>query len=377
MIASETVAVPLIIRSAVPSDLPEVFDLYRRTVSFPPADRVAEYWQWKFAGNPYQAADAPAFWVGRKAGTLVGCIGQIPVLLDIGARAVPAAWAVDFMVDRDFQHQGIGTRLFDHYRRSNSVAISMGYAPGSASSRVSRAVGFQGLPPIPYLFKPLTTKALTASLPLARFWGPGLAALSGPVLRRVGRVPARSKPSLRVEEITRLNDSFDALWTRIAADAGVVARRDHATMNWRYFDNPLQRYRVIGAWDGAALAGCLVFKAVRHAIFNFGTIAEIVAPAGAVDVQQQMLSRALEELEASGTDIVKSLASAPYLSALLRRAGFRALGPGSDFVVAVAPDLDAGVATAVRESQAWYLTKGDCDLDIVPDFLSKLSPATS
>jgi hypothetical protein len=237
-------------------------------------------------------------------------------------------------------------------------------------------VGFQGLPPIPYLFKPLTTKPLTASLPLARFWGPVLAGLSAPVLRRVGRLRPRSKSSLRVEEISRFTASFDALWATAAADVGVVARRDYASMNWRYFDNPFQRYRVLGAWDGTALAGCVVFKAVQHAVFNFGTIAEIVAPAGAVDVQQRLLGRAIEELEAARTDIVKSLASAPHLSGLLRRAGFRALGPGSDFVVSVAPDLDPSLATAVRVSEAWYLTKGDCDLDIVPDFLSKLTPAT-
>jgi hypothetical protein len=68
-------------------------------------------------------------------------------------------------------------------------------------------------------------------------------------------------------------------------------------------------------------------------------------------------------------DVVKTLASAPHLNALLRRAGFRALGKPCDFVIGVGPGADAGISGS-RDSATWYLTKGDCDLDMVPDFMT-------
>ena len=355
-------------------DLPGVFDLYRRTVSFPPANRVEEYWRWKFCSNPC-GGEAPRAWVARNDGRVVGMMAQIPVVLDLGAASLPAAWAVDFMVDPDARGQGIGRRIFDHYRQSNDVAVSMGYAPESATSRVARAVGFQGLPPVPYLFKLLTIKPLTLGSPLNGLLGPTVNRLSGLALRRFGRL--RPSSAAHIEETPRFTASFDALWSRVAADAGVSVRRTHRTMNWRYLDNPFHRYRVFAALDRSDLAGCLVLKVVRHDGFSYGTIAELVAPAAALDVQESLLAAALKVFEDAGVDVVKALATPPSLARLLRRAGFRSLGQRSDFVIAVAPGVEPAHSDLVRDPRAWYLTKGDCDLDMVPDFMSKVSPLAS
>lgn len=357
----------MIIEPCDRADLPQVFELYCRTMRFPPPEKLEPYWTWKFAGNPGRRADTPTGWVARDGGAIVGATSQIPVLLDAGGRSVPAAWAVDFMVDPRMQGRGVGKALFDHYRRSNGVAISMGYALDSATSRVARAVGFQGFPSLRYLFKLLTTKPLANRLPFARILG-------RIPLSAFGRPRRPAAPLLRCEELTEFTPSFDALWTTVVAATAVAVRRDHATMRWRYLDNPFERYRVLGVWDGAALAGCLVFKVVRADALTYGTIAEIVAPAAAVTVQQTLVAWALEELERAGVDIVKTLVSAPHLERVLRRAGFRALGKGCDFVIATTASARADLAGRL-DPATWYLTKGDCDLDMVPDFMSQLAPS--
>jgi hypothetical protein len=176
---------------------------------------------------------------------------------------------------------------------------------------------------------------------------------------------------VRIEEISSFGPAFDILWAAVARETTVAVHRDQASMNWRYRDNPFQRYRMLGAWSGDVLAGCVVFKVVHHDAFSYATIAEIVVPAAAVDVLETLLARVLEELQRDGVDIVKTLASAPHLVNVLRRAGFHALGRECAFVIAVAPALQPEFG-AHLDPHTWHLTKGDADLDMVPDFTTYL-----
>ena len=142
-------------------------------------------------------------------------------------------------------------------------------------------------------------------------------------------------------------------------------------MNWRYRDNPFQRYRTLGAWSGGVLVGCVVFKVVHHDAFTYASIAEIVVPTAMGDVLETLLARVFEDLASEGVDIVKTLASVPHHVDALRRAGFHALGPGCAFVIAVAPALQS-VFGRHLDPHDWHLTKGDADLDMVPDFMTYL-----
>lgn len=369
--SSEVTARSLAIDPIVPAEFPEVFDLYRRTVQYPPDSLLEEYWNWKFCSHPL-GGNRPQFWVARHEGRIVGGIGELPVVLDAQGRSTPASWAVDFMVDPRAQGLGIGKQIFDAYRRRNFVAMAMGPAPDSPTSHIARRVGFRYFPPVPYLFKLLTTRPLTVSLPLGRLISPVAAGLSRPVLRQRGRIRPISRPSLRVDEIQRFDPTFDALWTDVTADVPVSVRRDHQTMNWRYVDNPIHRHRVLAAWNGQKLAGCLVMKIVQHPVFSYGTMAELIASDRDVAVHEALLGRALDVFDAARLDIVKAFVSSPPLATWLRRAGFEPRGQGSDFMIALDPGLDARLAATLLDPSGWYLTKGDSDLDIVPDFMSRL-----
>jgi hypothetical protein len=197
-------------------------------------------------------------------------------------------WAVDLIVHPRAQGRGVGKALFAHQRQENRVAISMGYAPDSVTSRVARAAGFEGFVSLHYVFKLFTTKLLANRLPLGRLLGRF-------PLGAFGRLRRPRDGSLRCEALISFPPSFDDLWRTVVAETRIAIRRDRATMTWRYLDTPFDRYQVLGVWDGAALAGCLVFKVVWHAGLTYGTIAEIVAPAAADAVNQLLVAAALEE----------------------------------------------------------------------------------
>jgi hypothetical protein len=249
--------------------------------------------------------------------------------------------------------------------------MAMGPAPDAATMRIAQSVGFVAAPPLRFLFKLLTLRPLATRLPFGSIVGPLLARASRRPLRRVGRLRPPPTPSVRIEEMRSFGPAFDALWSTVTRQTAVSVHRDHDTMNWRYRDNPFQHYRALGAWSGDALVGCLVFKVVHHDAFTYATIAEIVIPGAMGAVLETLLARVFEELASEGVDIVKTLASVPDHVDALHRAGFRAVGPGCAFVIAVAPALKA-VFGRHLDPQGWHLTKGDADLDMVPDFMTYL-----
>ena len=193
---------------------------------------------------------------------------------------------------------------------------------------------------------------------------PVLAGLSRPLFRAFGQRFAYDPGDVVLAELDRFDFTFDPLWQQVASEFSVTARRTHATMNWRYFDNPFFRYRAVGAWRDNGLAGCVVLKVVRGEALTYGTIPELIAPQGDRVVQTALLKWALRAFERERVDVVKALGSPPHLARLLRSAGFLPLGKGCDFVISIASDLPS----ILLDRKAWYLTKGDCDLDMAPDF---------
>lgn len=356
-------------------DLPSLFDLYRRVMAFPPPGSVETYWDWRFRRNPFDKGTGPIFWVAKQRGRIVGGIARMPAILNVEGQEIESHWAADFMVDPGHRGQGLGRRIFDHYRATSDVAISMGYAPDSATSRIARSVGFECLSPFPYLFKFYSPRLLSDRFPWGSRFGETLVNVSRPLFKLTGGTWKHdAPPDVHLEPIVRFDAAFDALWARVASDFPVTVRRTHATMNWRYFENPFFRYRTAGAWRSGELVGCLVLKVVRGERFSYGTIPEIVVPKAEEAVQQALLAWALGEFEEAKVDVVKSLLSPGCLSRLLRRAGFFAIGKGCDFVFAVSHGLSPLVSRACGISGGWYLTKGDGDCDIVPDFMRHTTP---
>ena len=345
------------------SDQPALFDLYRRVASFPPPDQIARYHAWKFEANP-QRDGRRLHWAARLDGRLVGSMAHMPVTVSAAGQKAPAAWAVDLMVAPEARGRGVARRIFEHFRRHVPVALSMGYGPASATSRVARASGFVGLQPRRYLFRLLSMRPLAQAVP----GGAMVGTLLGPASRTLLRYRRRPALAGEVTRLSRFDDLFDTLWARVSRETAVCVHRDRATMNWRYFENPFHTYTVLALLDGATLRGCLVAKVVQQSPYVYGTIAEFLVPEQEDDVQHALLAEAMQLFEDARVDIVKTLEPPGKIGGVLRRAGFRSFGRRSDLVVATDSSLGHDLRTAVGDASAWYLTKGDCDLDMVPDF---------
>jgi GNAT superfamily N-acetyltransferase len=349
------------------TDLPLLFDLYRDVLAFPPAESLGDYWRWRYDENPFNQDADPLFWVTKHDGKIVGALGQMPLVLEVDGTSLQVYWAADFMVAPAFRGRGLGTSLFRHARQVSDVVVSMGYPQGSATSRTARAAGFHPFPRRPYLFKLYSLRPVTERLPIPSAMTRKLAKLVAPFLQTLGTHP-RLHGSLTLRAISRFDRTFDHLWERVRPRTGVVFQRSHETMNWRYLSTPFFRYHMVEAWRSGGLAGCLVLKITSTAGLIYATIPELITAVDDAAAQESLLAWALARCEATGVDVVKTLVSSPSLEQLLRRSGFRALGKGSDFVLSLAPGREPPCSPTLLRHDMWHVTKGDGDLDMVPDF---------
>lgn len=353
-------------------DLPSLFDLYRKVMTFPPSESVEEYWHWRFWQNPIDHGIRPPFWVVKHESRVVGAMAQVPVILEVEGHPIRSYWTADLMVDPEVRGLGLAKRIFNQYREANDIVLSTGYPPDSVTSRVARSVGFRSFPAFSYLFKFYNLKPILARLPWASPVAGCLSELSRPFLGKIGWRWRTAPAGILLREISRFDHAFDILWRRVAGEISVAVRRTHETMNWRYFDNPFFEYKTIGAWYHEELLGCVVLKVAHAETFTYGTIPEIIVPKGESAIQECLLGCAMEAFHRAKVDVVKSLMSPPHLERLLRRAGFIAIGRSIDFVFSFRPDIpDTNFASLLKRG-GWYFTKGDSDLDIVPDFMQQV-----
>jgi len=63
-----------------------------------------------------------------------------------------------------------------------------------------------------------------------------------------------------VVEVPGFDPRFDTLWHAAMEEGRIVTRRDAAHLRWRYAENPIESYRILGCSAGEGLTGYAVLK---------------------------------------------------------------------------------------------------------------------
>lgn len=104
-----------------------------------------------------------------------------------------------------------------------------------------------------------------------------------PVLVRPVLTPMRAttkgltRAGLRLERIERFDDTIETLTLHPDLPFRFKVTRDPKTLNWRYVDNPLQRYEKRAAYRGNQLVGYVVFRTGRISGVPTGLIMDLLA----------------------------------------------------------------------------------------------------
>ena len=165
-----------------------------------------------------------------------------------------------------------------------------------------------------------------------------------------------SAPTGAIVELKRVDDRFDGLWDRVKQDYNVIVKRDRRYLQWRYMDNPSERYRLLAYLDGENVSGYAVFKHYKDEF----QIVDMLTGQDA-EIGMQLISQTAQIAAGESADTLSMWLSVTHpLHRELERYGFANSEPITYFGMRA---LTPGIPEAhIYNYRNWYVTMGDSDV---------------
>jgi hypothetical protein len=312
-------------------------------------------WRWQYLANP-NAGGAPAIWVAREDGRVLGQYASMPVRLFWGGREVDASWGMDVFVRAEARGTGVGAALFTTWSDNVDVALGLGLTPSSYG--LFKKLRYDDVGPVPFFRRPLDARALMRRrLGAGLGDAVGLAVAAGLRLCRPER--RRDTPGVEVRAVEGFDRDADGFWERVRGGYAMCVRRDAAYLDWKYASCPHRAYDLREARRGAELAG---YAVSRHEDFRgtrLGWIVDLFTAAEDDEARDALLGAVLDGFRAARVERVQAFAMHSGLGAALRRRGF--LGGRSPMQFCVRARVGSG--EPLRRRGDWHVVFGDSDMD--------------
>lgn len=321
------------------------------------------YFHWLFEKNPYQDAAAPALWLCKRDGVIVGQQASIPVMLKADDLQFKAAWGVDLMVHSQWRMRGVAPALAAAFEASSEVLLGAGMAEAAYRAFLRR--GWADLGMLPVFVRPLDPEicAQTPHAPqlLAKLTPRGLTRGSAWAAGRL----LGGLANARLEPIAAFDERSNALWTAASRDYPVLVRRDFPYLRWRFDEIPTRHeYRRYYLIRGNKVIGYAVMRTEPWRGSTIGRIVDHLAPRRWL---RALFALAITELNSMSVAAVFVEQLHYGSESILRSLGcFRAL-VGTRFIANV-----RGSASPLRgllsERDGWCVNRADSDLDYEPSY---------
>lgn len=229
-----------------PGDEGKILELFRLVYN---REMTGDYWRWRFADNPAGSRMIDLCWDGS---TLAGHYAVSPVKMVINGREYLTALSMTTMTHPDYRKKGIFTTLARSlYRRLENEGVVMiwGFPNNNSYHGFMTKLNWFPLARIP-------------KLAINRF-------------QKGQLLPGRSRPE--IIDVDRMDHRFDELWHQVDKSGVNMVVRDSRYLQWRYFDNPVNNYKIF-AWQGStSIAGYVILKTYRGISGEDGEIVDLIA----------------------------------------------------------------------------------------------------
>jgi len=233
---------------------------------------------------------------------------------------------MDFCVEPDQRHMGLGWRLTQRFVATEGCAVRFVTSPTPATAKLMGYCGGQ---------------VLEGDAEPCLWVHPG-----------GGAVPSGSE----VEVVEAFDERADALFERVAAEHRLMTWRDHRYLNWRYRDYPFgeSAHLVLLVSEGAhGLGGLAVLQ--YYSILSRAHLVELLTPQAEGRARHALVAEAIRRKEAAGWGDLYALHRSADVHGTLEQAGLhRVQGHGLRFL------LHGGDSAPGLEH--WYLSSGDGDI---------------
>lgn len=326
-----------------------------RSVPLPP-----ERYDWLYRRNP----DGPAvFWSIRNdaTGELAGFTVALPRRMRVGGEKKVCWNGADFSMLPKHCTLGPSIKL----RRAAKEGIDSGRAdflyahPNAKMQLIHERVGHFGVGrmvryALPLRVWPYLARRIGNWSKLFPWPAPQLA---DGLFRAARWRPRSASTTTAVSPAEGFDSNFDDLFEELSGGRSVIGVRDRAYLQWRYGENPLERYGLATAKAGSRLRGYAVFS--RSADGDMLHVKDLFAATPAV--QRDLLEILRREGVRSGASVLSMIVLEGHpLEPVLKEAGFSPR-PETSTMFGYARDGDP-VRSLIASPEAWYLAVGDRDV---------------
>ncbi len=355
-------------RSAAAHDLEAIVEFRRTVLGAEVVWDDRRYLIWRYGLEGGRGCFARLF-VLEVAGRVIACIGAEEFALSCARGRLAGACAIDIAVRPEHRLAGLGPWLTLALMRRYAVTLALSaneqslglvtklYAPLPARTAYQIPIDLGA-----FLSRRLRGAVLTRAIaaPLGRL----LALLLGGIVHARNRALIRRsrRVGLELRPVARFRREWDALLLASPRADVTHIERSAAYLNWRYLDNPRVAYRLIAAFRGEELAAYAVYRGSGAPSPGHGLdIADWWCAQSDPGALRALIALIVAEAMQGGYDVVGAAALGAAADATLRHAGFLARNqPGA---VAGFACSDPGLAPAIANAGAWYLTGLGDDLD--------------
>lgn len=322
-----------------------------------------------------------------KGEEVIGHIATLPVQLYSQSRMHAAYWVVGFMVLAEYRNGPIGPLLIKKVNETLDLALTLHVE--EAPLKIFKGLGWKHagvLPQFVYLQNPysfmrnirlaqlsflgkngIAESTLLSSMlsqPIVRFILAFLASIALSLFSLAAALWKPARGSGTVEEETRFDAGYNALWERVGRKFDALVVRDRAYLEARY-GKRMKNYRLLAYRRNDELLGFCIVKVkqfsndIRMGCMRVGTIVDCLFDPTDPQGLQSLLAGAVRLCKKETVAAIFCTASYAPLQKLLSLNGFIKI-PGNlnfayhDKMKAIRPDFSLA---------SWHLMRGDSDAD--------------
>lgn len=319
---------------------------------------VTDRYRWLYERNPHGKAE---IWlaVDKKTEEIAACTAIFPKRLRVDGGLVLGCVGGDTYVDPRWRRNGIAAALHrTTATEMKNVGIELHYGfplPDNFQAKLKAGAlhpGYFFTASLPLSIRPILRKARVAS-----FFPKGIqATLDSFMVRTRGLLPsAADKDRYTVRPVLAFNGDFETLEKDVTPSFPICCVRDLPYLQWRFFENPMKHYAVLGLRDmDGRLQGYAAIERVGEAVV-IGDL--FVSPS---EERVNPLLRAVVEAAVihGAKSVVTMVNPEEPLGGIVIRFGFRLLRENRFPMIVLTERTDHGV----KDIGNWHITAADLDV---------------
>lgn len=268
-------------------------------------------WAWRYLEN---GIDLKLIMLAESAaGDIIGQYALSPIRMKVDNKEIIGSFSLDTMVHPDWGGRGIFVELANavyDVAAGSGIPLTYGFPNENSHHGFINNLGWTDLcKPFPILVKPISIRSLVRS----RFENERIARLidsfarAGYWLFTSGSIREPSASNYYVRRVEHFGREADLLWKRSSGIARISVIRDAAYLNWRFVQNPTEKYCILYAEQAGELSGYAVLKLVDDFGIRIGYIVDLLVLPEEETIVYALVKAALNYFTENDMDIAGCL----------------------------------------------------------------------